>query len=89
MPVKTLTVDFKGRKIVVRNTWFSGATLLIDGEVVDRNGASMALDPGMSFLSHRIEIDGQSHLIEVFAKAIFTVKLKICVNKEQIAGDMF
>ncbi len=92
MPKKEVIANYKGHSILARNTWFSGfsgSTLIVDDEVVDRNAALLALDSSVSFLSHRLEIDGERHLVEVFIKAAFTVKLKICVDSKQIGGEDF
>ena len=89
MPLKILNTEFKGHKITVRSTWNSGASLLIDDKIVDKSEAENALDESMSFLSYILEVDGEIFLIEVFAKVVFNVKLKICVNKKWIYGDKF
>lgn len=40
-------------------------------------------------LSHQVVSEGASFLIEVFSYAIFTVKAKIVIDGQQIAGDSF
>ncbi len=89
MPIKELIAEYKGHTIRVRNTWLSGATLLIDDGVVDKNSSIFALDSGVPFLSSRLEINNSIALVEVYFYAMFTVKMKICVDKKQIAGEVF
>lgn len=89
MPVKDLNVTYKGKKIRVENTWFSGAKLYIDGDCRDTTIRLIALDKERPILSASIETDTGSEIIEVFIIAVMNVKIKIHANGEMIAGENF
>jgi hypothetical protein len=62
--------------------------LYIDGECRDKNNKLVA-NPGVPSLSARFEPGmPDSPLVEVFVEAVVTVKARICVNGEKIAGDL-
>ena len=82
--------EYDGHQIRVHNTWFSGQRLFIDGECRDTDGQLFIVSGTIPRLSARLlGSEGQTHVVEVFSKAIFTVKVKICVDGRQIAGDVF
>ncbi len=89
MPVKEIQANFRGVRIRARNTWTSGATLLINDVVVDRNSSIFALDKETPFLSAEIEVEGSKTLVEVYIYAMLTIKMNICVNRKLISGDRF
>ena len=77
-------------KIEVSNSWFTGAKLFIDGQLVSKNHGILALDKKKVQMKAVVQIDGVDHSIEVFAWAPFiSVKLKICADGQQIGGDKF
>lgn len=88
MPKKEIVADFKGHQIRVVNTWLGGAKLYIDGDRRDTCNDFIAKSNTPS-LSASIEHDGKKELIEVYVKAIVTVKIKICANGQQIGGEAF
>ena len=89
MPSKTWIAEVHGHPIRVENSWTGGAKLYVDGECRDTTSRLVA-NPKAPALSARLQAnDASSPLIEVFIKALFTVKAKICVDGRQIAGDAF
>ena len=89
MPQKEWVAEVQGHAIRVSNSWSGGAKLYIDGECRDTN-TRMVANAGAPALSARLEQGkADSPLIEVFVKAVFTVKAKICVDGRQVAGDVF
>ncbi len=89
MPLKRVTAQIGSTEIKFENTWFHGAKLFVNGQEVATNNKYFALSKSHPVISVRTLIDGTEKLIEVFAFAIFTVKLKICLDGKQIAGDQF
>ena len=89
MPRKHWIAEYDGHAIRVTNTWLGGAKLYIDGECRDLSNDKFALSAGRPVLSARlIDGDTESPLVKVYAKAIFTVRMRICVNGKQVAGDL-
>jgi hypothetical protein len=89
MPLKTVIAQFGDTEIKVENTWFSGAKLFVNQKLVVENKDSFALKKTIPIMTARVVIDGTEKLVEVFAFAIFTVKIKICVDGIQVAGNRF
>ena len=89
MPSKTWIAIIDDHPIRVENSWTGGAKLYIDGECRD-TCTRMIANPNAPALSARIKQgDSDSALVEVFIKATFTVRAKICANGTQVAGDAF
>jgi len=82
---KEWITTYENHTIKVVNTWFAGAKLYIDGECRDSD-YSFSVNPSFTLLSAKLS---DSNIIEIYAKAIWTVKIKICLNGEQIGGDVF
>ncbi len=79
--------EFQGHSICVTNSWFGGAKLSVDGECRDTNNKMFA-NPEIAALSTRLEKGkADSPLVEVFVSTVLSVKVKICVDGKQIAGD--
>ena len=88
MPKKEWIAEVQGHSIRVSNSWTGGAKLYIDGECRDTSNR-MFTGSNSPALSARLEqAKPNSPLIEVFVKAMLTVKAKICVDGRQIAGDI-
>ncbi len=87
MPKKTVVGEFEGNKFVLENTWLSGAKLFHGGELVASNSELFALDKNKAIMSAKVMIGEVERLVEVFAYAIFTVKLQIRIDGKKIAGD--
>ena len=89
MPQKIWIADVEGHPIRVENSWTGGAKLYVDGECRD-TCTRLVASPGSPALSARLKAnDLESPLIEVFMKAMFIIRAKICVNGKQVAGDAF
>jgi len=79
-----------GHHIRVRNSWNAGIKLFVDDKLVAERTEFIAIDKTTPFMRAQITPhSGEPFVVEVFAYAILTVKLKIAVNGEMIAGDMF
>lgn len=90
MPHKEWIAEVDGHSIRVTNTWLGGAKLYVDGKYRDINKNFFVLSADRALLSARVEPgNSSSPLIEVFFKAIFSIKAKICVDGGQIGGDTF
>ncbi len=87
MPVKEWGAVVKGRKIRVVNTWTRGTTLYIDGECRDRNTGWFAPTRTLWLSAPLAKEDPESDLVQVFVKAVFSVKASIVVAGEPVAGD--
>ena len=82
---KTIIAEFEGHTIKVSNNWFTGSKLYVDDELLDSSNEFFALDPNKVIMS----VSRGADRIEVFAYAIFTTKMKICVNGKMIGGEEF
>lgn len=81
MPLKVWTAEIGGHTIRVTNTWLGGAKLFVDGECRDINKELFSVTAERPRLRARLEPnDNSSPLIEVFFKAIVTVRAKICAD---------
>ncbi|KAF0176532.1 MAG: hypothetical protein IV086_14635 [Hyphomonadaceae bacterium] len=89
MPAKEWVAEYKGHKIRVCNTWFFGAKLYIDGERRDTDNELLAFGAKPIMSARLVRDDSQSDLVEVFVRAVFTVKAKIYADGKQIGGDDF
>ena len=92
MAVKELEADFRGHRIVVRNSWSltleTEATLSINGKVVDTNLNLLSMRRNVPILRGVIAADGRNDVVEVFIRAVVRTRIKICVNGTKIAGDL-
>lgn len=86
---KEWTATHSGHEIHVRNSWSHGLKLYVDGDCRAATSKLFALSKSKPFLSYQVVADGASFLIEVYCYAFFTVKAKIVVDGQQIAGDSF
>ncbi|MBO2621125.1 hypothetical protein AAEI00_19220 [Shewanella algae] len=89
VPKKVQETNIGNTHIKFENTWFRGAKLFVDGEIVVKDNSFFALDKNSPLVAKKIVVEGVEHLVEVFVYAIFTVKLKLHVNGQYVAGDKF
>lgn len=89
MPLKRVVAQIGDTEIKVENTWLSGARLFVNGSAVARTDDYFALNKSKPMMTAKVVIDGAEKLVEVFCFALFTVKIKICVDGIQLAGDRF
>ena len=87
MPTKIVAGEWKGKPVEAINTWFNGATLKFDGKIVATNHDYFALRVAAPLMQAEVEVDGESALIEVYARALLTVQLELKLNGEHLAGD--
>ncbi len=86
---KEWTATHSGHEIRVHNSWSHGMKLYVDGDCRAVTSRMLALSPSEPVLSYQVIAEGASFLIEVFCYALLTVKAKIVVDGQQIAGDSF
>jgi len=87
MSMKEWVAVVKGRSIRVVNSWTGGTSLYIDGECRDRNAGWFAPRRKLWLSAHLTQDDPESGLVQVFVKAVFSVKAQIVVAGETVAGD--
>lgn len=87
MPLKEWFAEVNGHKIRVENTWTGGTRLYIDGECRDRNTGWFALSRTRWLSAPLKHGEPDCELVEVFVKALFTVKAQIVVAGKPVAGD--
>lgn len=78
---------FKGHEIRVFSTWTQDARLFIDGDCKDRSLKRVSLNK-TCILSAPLHDGTEEHSVEVFAKALLSVRLQICVDGRQVAGEV-
>jgi hypothetical protein len=82
--------NYAGHSIRVHNSWTGGAQLYVDGECRAATPKVFALDKKHPILRCEFDAgDGSKHTVEVFAYAVLTVRVKIVVDGQQVAGDEF
>jgi hypothetical protein len=86
---KEWTATYGGHEIRVRNSWSHGIRLYVDGDCRAKTDRLFSMSRSEPVLSHLVMADGASFLIEVICYALLTVKAKIVVDGQQIAGDKF
>ena len=87
MPKKVLETTIGNTQVRFENTWFSGAKLFVDGELLVKDNSLFSLDKNSPFVAKRIVVDGVEYLIEIFVYALWDVKIKLCLNGEYVTGD--
>ncbi len=80
--------EFKGHEIRVFSTWTQDARLYIDGVCRDRSIRRVSLQK-TRILSADLRIGNDDHRVEVFAKALLSIRLQLRVDGRQIAGEVF
>jgi hypothetical protein len=87
MPKKTLHALVGSDRLRVENTWFSGATLFMNDQPIARNNGLFAASSQTPLMSAEATVNGSKSQIEVFVRAIFTVKIQIRLNGTIVAGE--
>lgn len=80
--------DFKGREIRAFSTWTQDARLYVDGVCRDRSIRRVSLRK-TCILSTNLRIGTDEHRVEVFAKALLSVRLQLRIDGRQVAGEVF
>lgn len=87
---KEWLASYGGHQIRVRNSWNQGIKLFVDDVLWAENKTMLAIDKLTPVLRAQVEPEmSKPFVVEVFAHALLSVKVKIAVNGEQIAGDSF
>jgi len=78
---------FHGHEVRVVSTWTQDVRMYIDGAC---KGRSIKRIPHKKtrILSTTLCDGSDEYLVEVFAKALLSVKLQVCINGRQIAGEL-
>ena len=79
---------FKGHEIRVFSTWTQDARLYIDGVCRDRSIRRVSLQK-TRILSTNLQIGADVHRVEVFAKALLSIRLQLRIDGRQVAGEVF
>ncbi len=79
---------FKGHEIRVFSTWTQEAELYIDGICKDKS-TQRVFTTKKRILNARLKDGEETHSVEVYAKALLSVRLQIRVDGRQIAGEVF
>ena len=82
---------YKDHTIRVVNTWFGGAKLYIGGDCKDICKDFFAVSGKAPLLSGSLPDTGgdKPDIVEVYMVSFLTTRTKICVNGEQVGGDVF
>lgn len=80
--------EFKGHEIRVFSTWTQDARLYIDGVCRDRSIRRVSLRK-TRILSADLRIGEDDYRVEVFAKALLSIKLQLRIDGRQVAGEAF
>ncbi len=79
--------EFKGHQIRIFSTWTQDARLYVDGVCRDRSIQRVSLRK-TRILSTTLRVGADDYLVEVFAKALLSVKLQLRINGRQVAGEV-
>ena len=79
---------FKGHEIRVFSTWTQEAKLYIDGICEDKS-TQRVFTTKKRILNANLKDGEETHAVEVYAKALLSVRLQICVDDRQVAGEVF
>lgn len=81
-------MEFKGHEIRAFSTWTQEARLYVDGVCRDRSIRRVSLRK-TRILSTNLRIGNDEHHVEVFAKALLSVRLQLRIDGRQVAGEVF
>lgn len=97
MHTKVVKAEFAGHSLLATNAWGfdkpsfavkAEARLYIDGDLADRSDGLYAVSKSRPFLSASLVDGATTHRVDVFIRAIFRVRMKICVDGVKVAGDL-
>ncbi len=97
MFIKEVTTEFHGHQIAARNAWGSAlsfkafaseAKLYIDGSVVDTHSEAFSISTTVPVLRGSLKIKSKIHVVEVYARFVIRLKMKICIDAQKVAGDL-
>jgi hypothetical protein len=84
--LKVWLAEFQNHQVRVTNSWLRGAKLYIDGAMRAENRSLIAIPGRPTFSTLLAEADGPK--VEVLFQAVVTVKAKIIIDGEKVAGDL-
>ena len=82
------SAEFNGHEIRVFSTWTQDARLYIDGVCRDRSIRRVSLQK-TRILSTNLRIGTDDYRVEVFAKALLSIRLQLRIDGRQVAGEVF
>jgi len=86
---KIIVTVYQGVEIAVENTWFDGMRLYINQQLVCETRKLFSISDKEPVLIFEKEFDNEKKTIEIYCKAVFTTKIKICIDKIIIGGEKF
>ncbi len=81
------SASFKGHEIRAFSTWTNEAELCIDGICLDTSRLRV-FSSRQRILKAELRDGELTHTVEVYAKALLSVRLQICVDGRQVAGEV-
>jgi hypothetical protein len=97
MFTKEVKTEFRGHQIAARNVWgpavslkvmWTEMRLYIDGELADTASDAVSFNKEVAILRGKFDVDGRPHIVEIYAFSSWTVRMKICIDGEKVAGDL-
>ena len=76
-------------KAIARLKELSGLSLFVNNMQIKKADGFVDLNKKQPWIAEPVTLDGSDRLIEVFVNAVFSVKIKICVDGKRIGGDDF
>jgi len=81
------TADYQGHHIQVTNSWLRGAKIYIDG-ALRAESKSLFANPRKPAFCVTLDDEHADPVVEVFFRAVLSVKAKIIINGQKVAGDL-
>ena len=75
--------------LLVRNSWNRGAHLYVDGDRVASYNGFLALNKRKPIMRHELREPDGVRVIEIFAYAMWSSKVKIVADGVHVGGDVF
>ena len=86
---KKVEGQFKGNTFMVVNSWSDGLKLFHNEELLEHNKDLFSVNKNKPVITKTVVIENKENQVDVYVKAIFTVKIMVKVGGEKIAGDDF
>ena len=83
--IRTLEASHEGHDIFIRNSWFGGLKLFIDGELVAHDKRLVHLDKHEPFLTHTLETASGETVLTIYVEAIWDIKIALMADDTLIA----
>ena len=82
---KTLSTEYKGRSIILKNNWLNGCRVIVDGELIHHDKRFFHLNRDKPFFEFDLKTDDGIEGVAVFVEAIWDINLLVQINGETIA----